>query len=46
MALWAKKKQTIKEVRPLILNIMENINFRINERILNKALEFVGEKEV
>lgn len=42
----AKKKQIIKEVRPLILNIMENINFRISERILNKALEFVGEKEV
>ena len=42
----AKKKQIIKEVSPLILNIMENINFRISERILNKALEFVGEKEV
>jgi len=40
----AKEKQIIKEVRPLILTMMEKINFRISKAVLNRALEILGEE--
>ena len=40
----AKEKQVIKEVRPLVLSMMEKINFRIDRALLNKILGILNEK--
>lgn len=40
----AKEKQAIKEVRPLVLSMMEKINFRIDRALLNKILGILNEK--
>ena len=39
----AKEKQVIKEVRPLVLSMMEKINFRA---LLNKILGILNEKPI
>lgn len=40
----AQEKQVIKEVRPLVLSMMEKINFRIDRALLNKILGILNEK--
>jgi len=42
----AKEKQVIKEVRPLVLSMMEKINFRIDRALLNKILGILNEKPI
>ena len=42
----AKEKQVIKEVRPLVLSMMEKINFRIDRALLNKILGILNEKSI
>ncbi len=40
----AKEKQLIKDIKPLVLELIEKINFRIDRNVLNKALRLVNEK--
>ena len=40
----AKERQLINEVRPLILEMLNTINFRISGNTLNKALKKIKEK--
>ncbi len=42
----AKQKRIIPEVRPLITEMMEKINFRIDKSLLNKVLNIVNEMPV
>ncbi len=39
----AKEKQLITEIKPLVLELIEKINFRIDKKVLNKALKLVNE---
>ena len=39
----AKQKGHLMEIRPLVLSMMTNVNFRLSPSILNRALAHVGE---
>lgn len=42
----AKEKKIIAEIKPLILKMMERINFRLDRNLLNKILNTVNETPV
>ncbi len=42
----AKEKKIIVEIKPLILKIMEKINFRLDRNLLNKILNTINETPV
>lgn len=42
----AKEKQLIAEMKPLVLELIEKISFRIDKKVLNKALKSVNEGDL